>query len=232
MGRDDRQTTTLYPLWKDAIMAKKKRALKAKKGAVALRKSDDLSKAQQKKDLDAAQLAQIANLVISGMTFEQIGNSIGATADEVERMLDNGAERFIRNQPSLRVFTRNYVTKKYSELLSASWAMATDATHVDFLAAQNSAIKVLERMARLHGAEAPTQTEVAVTHAPETVEKMVERLAKKSGLAYDIDIFSDLTIDLDVVDAELVEDIVETAGDELEVSGNQVGQDQDGDGAL
>lgn len=195
--------------------AEKKAARDALEAETAALKAAELAAAQQ--------LAQIVNLTIAGHSLSSIGSQIGMTADEVDAMLQRDAARYIRSQPVLRTYVRNWVSGKYSELLEAVWDRATDPTAAENLEAQDRALKILERTARLHGAEAPTQSEVKVDAAPEAVSKMVEILAAQGGMAYDASIF-------DVVDGEVVEDHVADSAAALEVSRNAVEEEQDGDG--
>ena len=89
---------------------------------------------------------------------------------------------------------------------------------------QDRALRILDKMAKLHGAEAPVQSEVKVESAPEAVEKLVSALAAQQGLGYDVGVF-------DVVDAEVVEDAVSQSADALGVAGDEV-EVSDGDDAL
>lgn len=196
-----------------------------KKGAVAVRRATPppLTKAQQAKldkqaldQANAVRLAQIVNLHIAGLSLTDIGNSIGASADEVDRMLQRDAARYVRSQPALRVYVRNYLSEKYSALLEAVWEDATDTdppptgagskggvSALGFdkkLASQDRAIRILDSMRKLHGADAPIQTEVKIETAPEAVEKLVSALSAAQGRGYDTSIFDDPTI----VDAEVV----------------------------
>lgn len=183
----------------------------------------------------AAMLAQIVNLHIAGYTFEQIGQAVGVSADEIDRLIHTNATQYIKNQPQLRVFVRNWVSAKYTQLIEANWDKATDPDSALKLENQDRVIRVLDSMRKLHGADAPTQTEIKVEAAPEAVEKMVQALAAGQGLGYDTGIFD--VFDGGVVDAEVIEEAVaesETVLDEssgaldeqaeqaegLEVSGN------------
>ncbi len=181
--------------------------------------------AQTAAEASAARLAQIVNLHIAGFSLEQIGNSIGATAEEVDRMLSADASRYIRNQPSLRTYVRNYISGKYTELLEAVWDEATDKNHRDKLENQDRAFRLLKEMGNLHGAAAPTQTEVKVEAAPEAVEQLVASLAASQGLGYDMSVFDAPA----VVPGEVVHQAVEQSARALEVSGNAVEDDQPGD---
>ena len=176
----------------------------------------------------AARLAQIVNLHIAGFSLADIGAQIGATEDEVDRMLASDAQRYIRSQPALRTYVRNYVSGKYNALLDAVWDEATDKNARGKLENQDRALRILNNMAKLHGAEAPTQAEVTIDAAPETVERMVERLAAGQGLAYDIDVFNS-----DVVDAEVVDEAVREGGQNtqraLEESSRAVEEETDDD---
>jgi multidrug efflux pump subunit AcrA (membrane-fusion protein) len=181
----------------------------------------DLAQAQSAAQATAARLAQIVNLHIAGYSLAQIGASIGASADEVDRLLQNDAARYIRNQPALRTYIRNWVSERYMKMIEADYPMATDPTHRDKLENQDRVMRMLDRMAKLHGAEAPTQTEVKVEAAPEAVEKLVNALAAGQGLGYNMDIF-------DVPESDIHE-AVEQTHDAVVVSGNAVEQPQEGD---
>lgn len=175
-----------------------------------------LALAQTQAQQAAQRLAQIVNLHIAGYSLAQIGLAIGASESEVDRMLQMDAARYVKSQPALRVYVRNFISEKYTGLLEAVWDEATDKTHAEKLEHQDRALRILDRMARLHGAEAPTQAEVKVDAAPEAVEKMVAVLAQAQGLGYDSSIF-------DTVPGEVVHDAAVASHDATVVSGNAVG---------
>lgn len=188
---------------------KRARTMAAKK-----REEARLAKADQER------LAQVANLMIAGHTFESIGAAIGATPAEVERMMQQDMARYVRTQPALRVFVRNFLGEKYTKLLEAVWEEATDRAHPQKLDNQVAAVRILERMGKLHGADMPTQSEIKVESAPEAVEKLVQALSASQGLGYDVNIF-------DVVDGEVVHDAVEETEAALEAASEAV-EDEDG----
>lgn len=183
-----------------------------------------LAQAQTKAQEQAAQLAQIVNLHIAGYSLAQIGASIGATADEVDRLLTTETARYVRSQPALRTYVRNWASEKYTQLLDAVWAEATDRNHPEKLENQDRAVKIIDRMVKLHGAEAPVQSEIKVEAAPEAVEKLVSALAAGQGLDYDLSVF-----DGDVVDAEVISDAVDEAHQALEAAGIAADQPQEGE---
>lgn len=192
--------------------------------AEAKAEADSLRAAQDAQKAAAARLAQVANLHIAGYSLADIGASIGASADEVDRMLNNDMARYVRNQPALRTFVRNYLSGKYTDLLSAVWDEATDRTHPEKLENQDRALRILNSMGKLHGAEAPLQKEIKVESAPEAVEKLVQALASQTGMGYDDSVF-------DVIDVEVIEDVVEQTHAALEASSAAV-EESDGDDAL
>lgn len=163
-------------------------------------------------------LAQIANLIIAGYDIDRIAAETHSTPAEIERMITADMSRFVRTQPALRIFVRNYISKKYTELLDAVWDEATDKTHTQKLEHQDRALKILREMERLHGAAAPTQSEVKIESTPEAVEKVIDRLSAMQGLNYDVDVF-------DVVDAEIVHEADEQAGAALAESWDAVESD-------
>lgn len=180
--------------------------------------------AREKAELtaQAARLAQIVNLTIAGYSLADIGAQIGASADEIDRLLTNDAARYVRNQPALRAYVRNWISGKYLKMIEADWEAASDSTHGEKLENQDRVMRMLDRMAKLHGAEMPTQSEVTLDAAPEAVEKLVNALAAGRGLGYDESVF-------DVVDAEVVHEAVLESADAETVSGNLVEDRQDGD---
>lgn len=168
-------------------------------------------------DVAAARLAQIVNLHIAGYSLAQIGDAIGCSADEVDRILTQDTARYIRSQPALRVYVRNFISERYSQLLAAVWDEATDKDHGQKLDNSAQALRILKEMARLHGAEAPVQTEMSIDAAPEAVEKLVSALASAQGLGYDDTIF-------DVIDADVVDDAVHETHDALVTASSAVGE--------
>lgn len=194
--------------------SKKQVELTVAQEAAAREKAE--AEAQKLREKAAAQrLAQIVNLHIGGMSLAEIGAEIGATADEVDRMLQNDAQRYVRSQPALRVYVRNFVSKHYADMLEVNLPIALDPTHAEKLDHQDRNIKILDKMARLHGAEAPIQSEVKVEQAPEAIDRIVAALASQGGLStYDADVF-----DLDEDD---VTEVIEDAQVALEVSGNAI----------
>jgi len=211
----------------DEITTQPPRPKPAKKKARAKKtpsKATELARARTAAQQQAAQLAQIVNLHIAGYSLNQIGLAIGASPDEVDRLLSNETARYVRTQPALRTYVRNWVSEKYMKMIEADWAQASDASHPQKLEHQDRVDRFLRSMARLHGAEAPVQSEVKVEAAPEAVEQLVSALATQQGLGYDTSVF-------DVVDAEVVHDAVEESAQALEVSGNQV-EESDGDDRL
>lgn len=171
---------------------------------------------------NAARLAQIVNLHIAGFSLAEIGASVGASADEIDRLLTNDTARYVRNQPALRTYVRNWISKKYMTMIEADWDEATDKNSSEKLENQDRVMRMLDRMAKLHGAEMPVQSEVKVEAAPEAVEKLVQALAAGQGLGYDESIF-------DVVDAEVVSEASDEIGTALAVSGNAVENRQEGE---
>lgn len=198
----------------------------AQQEAVEARKA-----AQEKKRLERAeqqQLAQIINLHIAGYSLAEIGTAIGATAEEVDKMIQGSSTRYIKNQPALRAYVRNYVSGKYTALLDTVWDQATDKTDPRMLEAQDRAMKLLNNMAKLHGAVAPEQKEITLDSTPEAVERLVNVLAAQRGQGYDMDIFDGEVVEGEVL-SETVHQAAEQSAKALEVSGNRV---EDGDDPL
>lgn len=186
----------------------------------------DLAVQRTKAKEDAAQLAQVVNLVISGHTFEEIGAAIGASADDIERMVTTGSEKYVRTQPALRTWVRKWISEKYSVMIDADWEVAADKLHPDKLEHQDRVVKMLVQMERLHGAAAPTQSEVKIEHSHDAVESLVRKLAERQGQGYDVSIFDD---EDDTVDAEVIHDSADAALAALEQASKDVGAPQPDD---
>lgn len=182
-----------------------------------------LAQAETQRDQRAAQLAQLVNLHIGGWSLTEIGNALGMSADEVDRLLASESARYVRSQPALRVYVRNWISDKFTSMIEADWEAATSKKDPTKLEHQDRVIRMLDRMARLHGADAPTQTEVKVEAAPEAVEALVNALAAGKGMGYDTDIFDD------VIDAEVVHEAAEQNHTAVLDAGERVGEDQPGD---
>lgn len=198
-----------------------KQVAAAAKRAEAAKREADLRTAQEAQAEKSKQLAQIVNLYIGGYSFADIGAAIGATEAEVDRMINSETARFVKNQPALRTFVRNFVSEKYLGLLEAVYDQATDKAdekQLEYVAAAN---KVLAQMGRLHGAEAPTQSEVKVESAPEVVDNLVKKIAAAQGRGYDENIFD--------VDEDDIHEAHVVATEAVVVSGNAVEEDDDAD---
>lgn len=153
-----------------------------------------------REQVNAARLAQMVNLHIGGYSLAEIGEAIGASEAEVDRMLTQDVGRYVRSQPALRVFVRNFISEKYLGLLESVYPQATDSTDKNQLEYYDRALRTLEKMAKLHGAEVPTQSEVKIDAAPEMVSTMVEALSRQQGVGYDMSIFDDIE-EADVIEA-------------------------------
>lgn len=164
-----------------------------------------------------AMLAQVVNLHIAGFSLEKIGEAIGSSPEDVDRLLQSDAARYVRSQPALRVYVRNWVSDRYTQLLDAVWEEATDRSSPVKLENQDRALRILDSMRKLHGADAPVQAEVVVDTAPAAVEKLVNTIAASQGLGYDVDIF-----DGQVIESEVVHDAVAQAHEALEKSSQAV----------
>lgn len=214
-------------------MAKKKGAKPAVVMTAEQREAREVARQEAKAEAQrqalekahAVQLAQVVNLHLAGYSLAEIGLSIGATEREVDRMLTRDTARYIKNQPSLRTFVRNYISGQYLELLGPVMPKAKNPNDPLFLESQDRALRTLDRLAKLHGAEAPVQKEVTIEAAPEAVEKLVQALADRSGLGYDADIF-DAEFEEDVADA------VEQQHAALEAASAEVERPSEGDDSL
>ncbi len=203
------------------VVRTKKQQAAAQKATEAAEEARVLALAQTAAQAQAARLAQIVNLHIAGYSLADIGAQIGATEAEVDRMLANETARYVRNQPALRTYVRNYISGKYAGMLEAVYDQATDKNHGSQLEYFDRAQRVLAQMGRLHGAEAPTQTEVKVESAPEAVDALVKRIAAAQGSGYDVDIFD--------VDEDDIHEAVVLGEEAVVVSGNELEQAQPGE---
>jgi hypothetical protein len=197
------------------LVRSKRQAAKIAARQQAAQEAQALEDAKTAADAAAARVAQIANLVIAGYSLAHIGASIGMSEAEVEKILSEDSARYIRSQPALRVFVRNFISEKYNGLLEAVWNEATDRTHAEKLEHQDRALRILKEMARLHGAEAPTQAEIKMEASSDAVDAMVAAISAAAGKGYDTTIF-------DVVPGEVVHEAHEETQRAVEVSRNRV----------
>ena len=206
---------TKTPVTKPLRSSKAADLTPAQKAAVTRAKNKE--KRDKLNSKTAKRMAQIVNLHIAGYSLAEIGASIGCSADDVDRMLAQDAARYVRNQPALRTYVRNYVSSKYSQLLESVWDEATATGSPAQLDNYDRALRTLERMAKLHGAEAPIQKEIVVDAAPEAVTRLVDVLAASQGFGYDMSVFDTVDPDVaaivgaEIVEAEIVEDPAENA---------------------
>lgn len=196
----------------------KKQIAAAAARAEADRLGAEAAAAETRAKAAASRLAQVVNLVIAGHSFDEIGASIGASADEVEKMLNTDVDRFVRSQSSLRVWVRKFISDKYLGLLDSVYDQAKDDTNKDQLEYQVAAVRVLERLGKLHGAEMPTQAELKVEARPEAVEKLVAQLASGAGLGYDVSVF-------DTIPGEVVHDAAQASPAALSAAERDVESD-------
>lgn len=202
----------------------KQRTAKQQAALVEKQKRDEAELLRASDKAAAQQLAQIVNLVIAGHSYAAIGAEIGKSADEIEKMLIDNAGQYIRTQPALRAYVRNFISEKYTGLLEATYPQAVDVNRADQLDYVSAVQRTLKELGRLHGSEAPTQSEVKIESTPEAVEDLVTRLAQSRGIDYDMDVF----------DAEVVEDVVGEVHEQdvraLEQASLDVEQEGDDDG--
>lgn len=190
--------------------------------------ADDLRAEVDAKKARAAQLAQIVNLHIGGFSLADIGAATGHTEAQIERMLNEDMARYVRTQPALRTYVRNFISGKYTELLEAVWDEATDKTHPEKLENSAQALRILNKMGDLHGAAAPVQTEMKVEAAPEAVERLVSALAATQGLGYDMDVFDRVH---ETVSGQVVHNAAQQSLAALESASKEVERPQEGDGS-
>lgn len=212
---DDLLPDSLSPKGKAAPLVRRPAQTKTQKAA------EKKAVAEAEAMTRAARLAQIVNLHIGGFSLADIGASIGASAEEVDRILSADTARYIKSQPALRTYVRNWVSERYMKMIEADWKQATDPAANDKLEHQDRVTRLLKEMANLHGANAPTQAEVKIDAAPETVDRMVAALAAGQGLGYDTDVFD--------IPAEDIHEAVEVRHEATEVSGNALEARQEGD---
>lgn len=139
-------------------------------------------------------------------------------------MLATDVARYVRSQPALRVYVRDWVSSKYTKMLDAVWDEATDKDHPKKLEHQDRAMRILDSMRKMHGADLPVQSEVKIETAPEAVEKLVSALAASQGMGYDTNIF-----DAEVIEDEAVHTAVIESEETLADSASHVGEDAEDD---
>lgn len=114
----------------------------------------------------AAQAATCFDLKLKGKNLREIGAELGISYETVRRRLDFYIEEFV--SPKVEVY-RTVQDGQLDALETHLWAQLDDPTLGldDRLRVVSSMLKLMERRAKLHGADAPVKVEGTVVHETE-----------------------------------------------------------------
>jgi hypothetical protein len=148
--------------------------------------------------------AAAVQLRVSGASFEDIATTLGlrnarAALTAVTRELEAQAKLDVHNRDRLR----QEESMRLEALMASVWAKATDPDCDEHLPAIRTAVTIIDRHARLHGLDAPSEV---VVHTPTQTEMdqwvatMVAHTMPQLVEADVIDLDDDDIIEGDVVD--------------------------------
>lgn len=153
----------------------------------------EVARARDRKANAAIQLS------IAGASWDEIATVVGyPTARQAKVAVERALEKELHTESSQK-FLRALYGKRLDRLLRAVWGKAIDTEHPDQFVAVAEARRIIDRQARLTGADAPTEY-VVTTPAQAELERWVSEVLKhKAPELEEADIF-------DVVEGEVVDE--------------------------
>lgn len=116
---------------------------------------------------------------------EVLGYPTGRTAQvQVEKALEKELDT-----PEGREFLKRLADERYNRLLRAVWTQSIDPDHPDQLAYFDRSVKVIERLNKLHGLDAPTEYVVSTPSQAELESWVAQMTAASTPEVEQADIF-------------------------------------------
>lgn len=116
---------------------------------------------------DKARRAKAVTLAMSGMTYEQVGDSLGVSPAAAKKLVKRTIEE-----------TRNYAVDELRDLENARLDRAQAAVWPEVVEGDKQAIKlylsIAERRSRLNGLDAPSKVQMAVSVKAEMEQALTE----------------------------------------------------------
>lgn len=146
----------------------------------------------------ADRAASAVALRVAGASYSDIARTLGYSSahrarSAVERVLASTAD-----SPEERDRVRDLTDRRLNRLLQSVMSKATNPRDPEHLAYNARALAIVDRQARLHGVDAPTQ---AVIHTPsaERVEEYIGKVLAFAKVSLDND-------EADIIEAEVMDD--------------------------
>lgn len=136
----------------------------------------------------------------TGADWDEIAQVLGyPSGRDAQVATERALEKELQTETS-RKHLRHLASRRLEALLRSTWDKATNPNHPDHLAAVDRARSIVDRHAKLHGYDAPTEF---VVNTPTTaqIEEWVAGMLQQSGPAIE---------EADIFDAEIIEDSAET----------------------
>ena len=137
----------------------------------------------------------------AGYSYEQIAE-MQALPDALaaKKAVDEALVLHLQNDAQGREMSRALLASRLDQLNTAIWPKAMNPKSPDQLPAARVALEIVEKYAKLTGANAPTEHHVS-SPSLDRIQQIVSELGTKLDEAKEKDIFAD-----DIEDAEIVEE--------------------------
>lgn len=158
--------------------------------------STDLMVSEDAEDTPTRANAGVA-LRIAGASWSDIARTVGYSSAHRARQAVERALADTADDPEDRAAQRNLADRRLNRLLQSVMGKAVDPMNPDQIAFNRQALALVDRIARLHGVDAPT----AVEYTTPSAERVAQVVGQVIGL-----IRTEQAAEADIIDAEIVED--------------------------
>lgn len=128
--------------------------------------------------------------------YDEIADILSlGSAKEVEDALIKGLSAQERDDPKSMARSRELLDRRLERLLRAVWTKALDPSHPEQMAAQARALALIDRHAKLIGADAATKVDVEITPTQRDMADFIAAVSRiGSHLPEEGDIFGDAEV--------------------------------------
>lgn len=138
------------------------------------------------------------------MSWSEVAEALGYSSPRAAKVaFENAWQRRVKNDDRTREKLRGWANGQMDMLISAAMAKALDPSHPEQLAAMGRVREIIADQRKLFGLDAPTEVNVHTNPSQQEIENWVAKM-KGTTKVEESDIFADL----DIEDAEIVEEPV------------------------
>lgn len=171
--------------------------------ALAHGESDDLQRAKERKGIAAMEL------FIRTRSWERAAEGAGYPTPRAARVAaEKALEREFKESSRSQEFMRKYAAKHLDVLMGSLAVKTADPNHPEHIAAIKTARELIAQQSKLLGLDAPTKLSL-VDPTQEQIEEFLNDKVGPRSTDQEADIFEDA----EIIDAEVVEDEVPSAGE-------------------